>query len=243
MTQAPARTRPFALRALIFGVRVVGYFFLASYFFLGIAFTWGWAETQWIRHKPIDTLYERVEAARSNNDLSGALRMVNLQPLDRSQEVLDQMLPHAGKLESGFFFELARRHLYLGKAEEAVFWAQLGRLRLRFDFLRCNHQLSRELSDQFVNLATPAEIAQYLADHPQDMVPILKKVLIWDEQNPPPRAMLFDCNILDNFSQKKSTPLPEDSWDKVREGLRRAAQTFIDSEEKNKEEKTDTPAP
>lgn len=212
-------------------IRIACYMLLFFYVLFGAISTHGWGHTTWQRHYPVETLYERVAAARKNNDLAKAIGIVVARKISESQEVLDILLPHAAQFEPSFFFEFSRRYVILDNPPEAIFWAQLGRLRLRFDFLRCNNMLSKEMSDNFVGFFSPDEVDAYLDLYPEDLMPALKRVLEWDEKNPPPREMLFDCTLLTKLSPNTAgEPLPEENWDFVRAALRRAGEKFLKEE-------------
>ena len=209
-------------------VRFALYSLLVIYMSMGCAMTYGWANALWQRHYPLETLYERIDAARRDNDLKGAVQIAMIRPQSETQALLDTLLPHAGEFEPSFFFEFSRRYVILDNPPEAIFWAQLGRLRLRYDFLRCNNMLSKELSDKFVPFLVPREVSTYLDLYPEELVPALKRVIDWDEKNPPPRVMLFDCTLLQKMAPNTAgEPLTEESWDAVREALRETARRFI----------------
>lgn len=211
---------------------------LVLYICVGIAFTLGWANTLWQRHYPLASLYERIDAARQNNDLKGAIAIMAARPQSENQALLDALLPHAAEFEPGFFFEFSRRYVALDNPPEAIFWAQLGRLRLRYDFLRCNNMMSRELSDKFVPFFVPRAVDAYLDTYPEELLPALKRVIEWDEKNPPPRAMLFDCDLLKRMAPTTAgEPLTEESWETLRMALRETARRFIQSQEATEPEK------
>ncbi len=219
------------VRALRWVLKAMFYCFLLAYVTVGFAFTYNWSLVSWQRSHPVETLYERVSAARAGGDLGEAIKIVSSRPQSESQTIVEQLVPHAAEFEPGLFFEISRRYVILDNPPEAIFWAQLGRLRMRFDFLRCNNVLSKELSDKLVGFAVPPMVTAYLKIYPEDLMPALKRVLEWDEKNPPPPTTLFDCELVKNLSPDTAgEPLPAEKWDSIRAALRLTAQKFLDGE-------------
>jgi len=192
---------------------------------------WHWSKIKYYQTVPLEHLALAVKQNRDKGDLPVAIGLVKSRWPSQSQEVLDIMIPHAPELDPAFYFEFSRRYSILGNIEEAVFWAMLGRFRMRYDILRCENDETSDLEKTLSDFLIPESVSDYLEDNPDQIKPILQSVLDWDEKNPPQNKPDSFCRERKGFNREASHyPLEKGDWETRYKVLRITTEAFINDE-------------
>src|SRR5690606_25703683 len=85
----------------------------------------------------ISELARVIDYAIRTQEPDRVSRWIRLRPLADTAEIIRIVTPHSAHLDPSAFFELSGRQIHLGNMEEALFWRQIWRLRIKFDTLRC----------------------------------------------------------------------------------------------------------
>ena len=180
------------------------------------------------RAQDIDTINTIIVDSVDNKNLLPVTAWLNARPLAETDKLVDMITTKTGALESGTFFEIFRRQLKLGRPEEALFWLQLGRYRLRYDIIRCKAgPESTKLFDNMLNLRPSPAIETLLKKHPEMLKKALQRVLDFDANYPASDDPTLVCQAI-----SPDPPVDDGDWAGYRRTLRERTEDFIKSPDK-----------
>ncbi len=152
---------------------------------------------------------------------------ISMRPAAETKAIIDIVTPNSGALEAGTFFALSIRTLRTGTREDALFWLQLARYRLRFDTLRCRAGAMPNAFDGLLAAMTPPAITTLLTDHPDLEKKSVQRVMDFDTKYPAANSPDQTCRILSHLSRSKPDPLPQSQWEDVRLLLRHMTESAL----------------
>ena len=180
------------------------------------------------RQQSLSALPQVVQRAVAADDLNIVTEWVRFRPLAETAPLTDILLPLSGRLDFGIFFELARRQLQAGHTEEALFWLQVGRFRMRFDVLRCGVPGGQEAFDKILTLFTSPAIRELLEKNPVLVKTSVRRVLDFDTKYPAHNVPTYTCRVEQQLSSANIVhPIEQKDWESVRQDLHAAAEDFL----------------
>lgn len=205
--------------------------------------TWNWFMTKITRLQSIDSV-----AKVARDDLSGpdpdpeALRnWLARRPMSEGEELMKRLEPFVGQMSGMTFILYASWEVNAGKIDEAVFWRQYARYRIRYDVLRCGSYNAIGLMTDIINRLPQASIKERMMETPENLPAELRRVLDYDEKHPPLNNPAQFCKALTKFEAFKSKTniimtSPED-WTGIHTTLRGI--TFMEMRHMEEEQRKD----
>lgn len=187
------------------------------------------AQTAYSRYlysrQDIETLPAFIKESVENGNAALVTVWMNARPPEETDALLRIVTPLSAELQPMAFFELFRREQARGRMEEALFWLQLGRYRLRYDALRCGGKPEDAQALEKPLKALPSKkMEAYLHANPGMLKKALQRVLDFDAQYPAHDDPTHLCQAVHN-----SVPYAEPSWEMWRKQLRQSTEAFIAS--------------
>ncbi|MBI3441130.1 MAG: hypothetical protein HY052_04915 [Proteobacteria bacterium] len=208
------------VRPLIF----IGKFFIIVFFifyvFVGVSATITLVQEELNRQQDVGALVDVIRKSVGENRLNDVTAWVRFRPLAETQTLIGMITPDSGKLGPDMFFELYRRQLQQDRLEDALFWLQLARYRLRYDTLRCGGSGGIDVFDQILNLISSKKIENLLQQHPELVKKSVQQVLDFDAQYPAVNRPDFVCKLANKLKKSNASPGPKEQWERIRLNLR-----------------------
>jgi hypothetical protein len=177
------------------------------------------------RGQDLEALNAVITNAAEEGHMLTVTTWVNSRPLEETDKLIAALVPKSALLEPGTFFELFRRELRRGNTEEALFWLQLGKYRLRFDAMRCkNAEEAAAKFDILVNRLPSKEIDAFLKDNPGALKKSLQRVLDFDEKYRAADDPAMICRAVG-----PGAPADTEDWGAIRSALREQTEEFINA--------------
>jgi hypothetical protein len=200
------------------------------YLFIGMASTIDLYTRNLYRAQDIDALYTVIDDAVQREDLKNVTVWLRTRPLAETDRLVEMITPKSAPLEPGTFFEIAQRQLKLGRPEEALFWLQLSRYRLRYDTVRCGAEPERiKAFDKIFNLMQFPATNALLQAHPEKLKESMQRVLDFDAKYPVHDNPAAVCKSL-----SVELPVDEFNWEGYHKLIRRQTEDFIKGMDKAK---------
>jgi hypothetical protein len=205
---------------------------LITYVFFGMGTTIQLVKINSNKKQDIGALNEVIDQAVRNGEPHAATSWVRLRPLTETDIIIDIVTPKSADLEPGMFFELFRRQISLDNTEDALFWEQLARFRLRYDAIRCQVPDGYKSLEGVLNFFESDKIIKMLKNDPKIQEKSLREVLDFDEKYPAHNNPAFTCDIIRKSSGIIAQQMPEKDWNRERLSMRRAAEIFLKTPDK-----------
>jgi hypothetical protein len=193
---------------------------MACYVFIGISATFTLYKMEMNSRQNVGDLKTIIQTAVGEGSPSDVFTWVHLRPLSETAALIDIVRPQSGELGSDIFFEFSARQMQLGHAEDALFWSQLGRYRLRYDALRCGAPDSVETLNDILALFPSPKIQDVLEQHPELLKKSIQQVLDFDAKYPAGNNPASICSAVDKMSKSDAPPVPREQWGRIRLTLR-----------------------
>ncbi len=184
------------------------------------------------RSQDINVLTALIDKSIRTDDLHAVTRWVAFRLNADTDALIPLITPRSGELEPSLFLEISQRELQLDRPEDALFWAQLGRYRLRYDALRCGAGGAYKRLDGLVNLLTPPAIKNLLRKHPELEKKSIRQVMDFDQKYPARNSPAYICAALNKANQSPGAPMAKEDWKIVRDLLRKGAEDYLKSPNK-----------
>jgi hypothetical protein len=195
------------------------------YIIFGTTATFALYKKKMYSEQDIKSLYTVISTATESGNPMAVAIWLNARPLEETDKLVQMITPKSAVLDFSTFFEIFRRELRLGRPEEALFWLQLGRFRVRYDILRCGADPDKVKNiDQILNVMPSQTIDTLLEEHPEDLKKSLQQVLDFDAKYPAHDNPVRICKAIGIL-----LPAAEDQWEGYRRVLRRSAEKFLKS--------------
>ncbi len=207
-------------RSLAFIGKFFGFVFLICYVYVGGQSFLMLVQKDINKRHDVQALHAVILESVAEDNLGRITAWVKLRPESETEEIINILTPESGSLEASVFFELSRRRLLQEKMEEALFWSQLGRYRLRYDVLRCGAGSSVEKIGKLLNFFAAPAIDDFLAQDPGHLSKSLHQVLDFDKKYPARNSPALLCKAISRMERDGATPVPPDEWGRVRDTLR-----------------------
>jgi hypothetical protein len=219
------------MKALYKTFRFIGKFFafvfLVSYVYIGGDSTFRLYKISGIRKQDIGAIHDVIRTSVAENHAGDVSEWLRARPQAETDALIDIVTPESGGLGSGVFFEFTRRRLQQGKVEEALFWTQLARYRLRFDTLRCGPYSSGKKLEDILSLFEAPDIRTLLEAHPALVKKSVQRVMDFDAKYPARNDPKFICEFVNRLNNTVMPPLPKDKWEDTRRTLRHTTEAAL----------------
>ena len=173
-------------RALRFIFKLIIYLVFFSCIGLTGSLTWNWFTTKFVRMQPIE---QAVEVAQKNlyavpPNPDAVRSWLARRPFSEADELIKLMDPFVGRMSGMTFIIYAGWLANEGKIDDAVFWRQYARFRIRYDAVRCGSYDAVGLINDILNDVPQPAVKQRLTEAPEILPDILLKVLQYDKEHP-----------------------------------------------------------
>jgi hypothetical protein len=200
---------------------------LLFYVMIGINATISLVEKTLNRRQDISALPALIDEKIKADDLHAVTKWVAFRPMAETDKLIATLTPRSGELEPAVFVELAARQLQLGHKEDALFWSQLARYRLRYDALRCGVKDADKILDKMMDYFTPKEINALLRQHPDLMFKSVQQILDFDKKYPASNSPTYICGTINKFKRVSVPPIPQEKWENTRLWLRQGTEVYL----------------
>lgn len=214
--------------------RSIAFIFKAFAIFLMVGYTYIGAESFLIlvrkeinKHQDVTALRGVIASAVADDQLTEVTTWVKFRPAAETDAIIDIITPESGSLETSIFFEISRRRLEQGKKEDALFWSQLGRYRLRFDLIRCSASGSIEKIGKFLTFFRSPEIDDLLFQRPELVKKSVQQVLDFDKKYPAHNSPSLICNAVNRLENVNFVPSESKAWAGIRDVLRAVTEASL----------------
>jgi hypothetical protein len=188
------------------------YLFFASYLLYTGMHAVTWAELTYYKYQPAEKVLDRAFAAHEAQKTDEAFALIRVIPLEQSSLVVDRVAPFVHEFPLYMKGEMARRTKFLGEEKEAAFWGQLQRFALQVDLLRCQSPARDRAKELMMEMMKKDDYFNMLTDE-ESLRENLKRVLAWDEKNPPTHELPLLCAGVEKMARDGVTGLrPEKEW-------------------------------
>lgn len=196
------------------------------YFGLTTSLTWTWFQTKYVRLYPVEKAAELAQEKLlgPNPDPESLRSWIAMRPSSDGaalMKLLDQYI----EWMSGMTFVVYGSWMTdQGKMDEAVFWRQYARFRIRYDALRCGSHDAPALVTEILNQFPQPAIKAHIQEHPELQSKILRQVLDFDAKHPPLNDPTEFCKALvageEYRDQIKVKMQPKTEWPAIHDTLR-----------------------
>lgn len=221
-------------------------FFIASallfYLGLGGSLTWTWLHTKYVRLQPVEKAAEIAQKLlKPGGDPEYLRSWVAMRPTTDGDALMKLLDPYIEWMNGMTFIVYGSWMADQGKMEEAVFWRQYARFRIRFDALRCGSHDAPSLVTRIMNQFPQPAIRAYMQDHPELQTKILRQVLDFDAKHLPVNDPTEFCKALvagEEYRYKMQVEMqPRHEWRPIHDTLRGVSYyEILHMEEEAKEE-------
>lgn len=202
-------------------------FLLVTYMVMGLSYAIRIAKIEINRRQDLSALQSVIREAVDSNKPEDVATWIRARPFSETQAITDIVIPNSGALEAGTFLTLSVRTLRADKPEDALFWLQLARYRMRFDTLRCQAGMAAQSYEELLAAVTPAQIGKLLQAHPELVKKSVQRVMDFDAKYPAANAPDQTCSMLSRMTRKEFAPLPRAKWEAVRKTLRLSTESAL----------------
>lgn len=214
-------------RSVAFIFRVFAVFLMISYVYIGGESFFMLVKKDINRRQDITALPAVIREAVEDDRLGDVTAWVKLRPAAETDEIIRIVTTESGSLETSVFLELSRRRIKQDKIEDALFWVQLSRYRLRYDLLRCGRGDSIERIGKFLALFPSPRIEELLRRRPALVKESIRQVLDFDKKYPAVNSPALMCKAVNGIEGKDAPPVPREHWENIRRTLRETSETAL----------------
>jgi hypothetical protein len=194
--------------------------------------SWTWVKTKWERHYPLEHIIAKAKYALEVEGDPEPLRLrISMRSPHEADRIIQMLEPYIGQLNGLTFILFSDWMIAQGRIEEAFFWRQYARFRIRFDSLRCGAFNSITTMTDLMNVVTRPEIDDLRYHRPDLVIKSLKDVLDYDEKHPAVNSPKAFCDQLTTKSLASENVnyvmVRESLWPEIRETLRGVTEISI----------------
>ncbi|MCE9508245.1 MAG: hypothetical protein K8R48_08060 [Alphaproteobacteria bacterium] len=197
---------------------------MICYVLIGISASFTLYKMEMNARQSISDLSSVIQAAIDEGRPGDVFTWVHLRPLAETAALIDIITPESGKLNPDIFFEISSRQIRQGLMEDALFWSQLGRYRLRYDALRCGAPDSVETLSKIMQVLSSPKLQNLLQQHPELVKKSLKQVLDFDAKYPANNSPASICATVNKITKSNAPQIPREQWGRIRLTLRAVAE-------------------
>lgn len=219
--------RSWEIRSLFFIMRIMAVLFFISYLIFASGSSWVWIKMKWVRHQPVEQVTERAEAYIKAGKGEKVLEWVSLRhPSDRPV-IMEKLAPLVSELDSALFLNYSQWTARAGDMDQAIFWTQYARYRLRFDALRCGIDSSVNDMTGLLELASIKGVRETIDKNPDIVGKSLQQVMDFDAKQPAANDPKSLCKKLADLNQTTARVMPRENWAETRHMLRLVTEKAI----------------
>jgi hypothetical protein len=236
-------------------------FLMIWYVTLAGRLTFEWFSAKWVRLTPVG----QIDAVARSFLVSLPPRpeefrtWLAYRPSSEGDYIIKTLTPWSSKLSGMTFLIFARWEEFNNRPEEAAFWREYARFRIRDDALRCGSYDAIGLMGDILKLVPPTPVGEQQYMTPETLPKLLRRILDFDTLHPPQNYPLEFCHALtatQEFHDKMKFKMePPSGWEDIHRELRSVtlmevmhleainAQKNGDKPANGKSDKPETPKP
>lgn len=180
-----------------------------------------------VRQQDIGILAAVIQESIDARKPESITEWVRFRPMEETDALITALKPASGKMGPDIFFELFRRKLQQDKTEDALFWLQLARFRLRYDTLRCGDGAHTAFLDGVLKAASSQKIETLLLKDPSLVKKSVRQVMDFDARYPADNDPSLICNMIEKISRGSASPLPRKKWTPLRTELHSSTEAAL----------------
>lgn len=209
-------------------LRTTLYIALLVYIHFGVMSTVAVFKRIYYAQQDISILNNVIDEALAEKNPLLVASWLSARPPAETDVLIGKIVARSSVLEPGVFFEFYRRESKRGNAGEALFWLQLGRYRMRYDWLRCGSDMeSNNALNRLLDVQRDPAIDRLLREKPEALKASIRRVLDFDAKHPAHNDPILACKVHAN-----DMGAPEESWETYRRLLRHQTEEFLKSPDK-----------
>jgi len=214
-------------RSLAFIGRMLMVLLFLGYLIVGISAVLTLVNIGQNRRQTLDALPALIQKAAGSDRPGDVAAWARFRPLAETAGLIEIIKPESGSLGPDIFFELSRRELLQNHPEEALFWSQLARYRLRYDILRCGAAKSSQTLEKILGAFASPKIQDILQQHPDLVKKSVRRVLDFDAKYPARNSPAVICGLAGKLNRSDAPPVPEEQWGDIRHTLRAVTEAAL----------------
>lgn len=199
------------------------------YIIAGCQASWTLFKSALINLQDVTALHSIIEKNIRKDRIKSITEWVHRRPLSETETLIDIATPKSGYLESSIFFEFSNRLLRQGKTRDALFWAQLGRYRMRYDALRCGSLNSPEFFDKILSHFVHYKLIALMKLNPEIVKESVRQVLDFDAKYPARNNPTSICNVFNKLKRNGAPLASKDQWERIHRNLRMVTESFLEN--------------
>lgn len=227
MAAQAEKKQSWELGSLIFVGRTIGVILFIGYLCATTPSAWQWGQVKWVRAQSLDTLTAVAEKSIAG-DPRNLIRWLEARPSYEHAIIMEKLEPYSGKISSAIFLLYSRWTLDLGQEEEAVFWRQYGRYRLRYDALRCGAPESSKNMSGVLSIFPDSGVQKIIEKNPSIIRTSLKRVLDFDAKHPAENNPIDICPTIQKMDGGGFEMVERKYWASIRHTLRMVTEYAIE---------------
>ena len=179
------RTAPLRLLKRLAKVLIGGVF--VGYLGMATPMAWNWYMTKVTRLADVSRVdsIARADLQRPNPDPDDLRIWLSRRPISDGEQLMKRLEPYIGQMSGQTFLLYAGWEANAGKIDDAVFWRQYARFRIRYDVLRCGSYDAVETVAKIMNDLPQEDVKKRMMETPQNLPKEIKQVLDFDRAHPP----------------------------------------------------------
>ena len=206
--------------------------FFLTYLSTGGQSAWILLKSSLVNLQHINALHYIIEKNVRNDSLKFITKWVRYRPLSETDAIIEIITPKSGDMEPGLFFEISSRRIRQEDVRDALFWAQLGLYRIRYDALRCGSLDAPEVFDEiFSAFFVSYQIRDLMKINPELVKESIHQVMDFDAKYPASNSPSVTCDIFKKLKSSGASIASEDQWKRLRRNLRMVTEAFLERPE------------
>lgn len=214
------------IKGLVFLLRACGVLLFIGYLISTAPQAWDWVRLEYTRSRPVEDLTSIVKAALETGEQKQLLQWIAERPAADRPAMKTLLEKDIGKLPTAVASHFSTWAEKAGNIEEAVFWDNYMRYRLRFDALRCNIPSAVEDTMGLLELGNRPTLRNHLKTD-ADLKKVLQAVMDYDAKHPAENDPVAVCGQLNKLNNSNSKPVDRAAWPAMRHLLRVRTEEFI----------------
>lgn len=234
------------VKSVLFILRIIAAIAFFLYLFQAVPATFIWAQMVHINKQPVENIETLAAEAVAQGETERILNWVRFRPAEDTPYIIKTLEKHTGVLPSLVFVTYSRNMMQLGDMEEAVFWLQYARYRLRFDEIRCGDATAQMPMEVIYALVFGEKMDDAINKQAHEFPATIRRVLAYDADWPAANTPDSVCALLRHGAQGKNSSIalmPAELWPAARHRLRYESEAALQRIEADAQRRGTVPSP
>jgi len=144
-----------------------------------------------------------------------------------TDKIAEVVTKRASDLSPQVFFRVSALKFKKGENDDALFWFNLGKYRLRYDMMRCGGRVSIDKIENFIRVIFELRIDDLYDQEGVILKKSLKRVVEFDKDYPPKNDIEEFCKMVMALEGGEVDDIAEEEWPKIRDEMIKSAEIFV----------------